>query len=431
MIDWTVVVDDCETPPRPNIRNVRLVNTVHGRKNFNFNFSSLVVGLPAPLSDEQLDWLWIAASLYAADVACVRGIDLDWARRIELHVPVSDPQRWEPFRVRLEQAFGRLTYDRLDLHFHPRTTPVVAPRPRRQPFEQVESVVLLSGGLDSFVGAVELLQATPSAFFVSHAGAAATRTAQRALQPTLTALSSGSEFAAFTAQRATGFGDREGSERSRTILFLACAGLVATALGVEEIYLCENGVMAVHLPLTEARVGSLSTRTAAPGFVDDFGTLIADVFGAFVEISNPLIRRTKPDVVELAQNLGCADQLPQTVSCWAIGHTRRHCGYCAPCMMRRISCEAHGAPDVAYDHDVFADEDVATGRPSAHDNLVQLVETASSITTATDEDMELRFPELLNSGREITSAQARDLHRRWAKQARDYLANAPVSARLL
>jgi 7-cyano-7-deazaguanine synthase in queuosine biosynthesis len=346
-------------------------------------------------------------------------------------VPVSDPARWEPFRVRLEQAFGRLTYDRLELHFHPRKTQVAAPRQRRQAFEEVEMVVLLSGGLDSFVGAVQLLQSSSSALFLSHAGAGVTRTAQKALQPGLIAVAPTSQFAAFTAQRGPGFGDREGSERSRTILFLACAGLVATALGVPDIYLSENGVMAVHLPLTEARVGSLSTRTAAPAFVDEFARLITDALGVPVEISNPLVRHTKPDVVKLATDLSCADQLPLTVSCWSIGHTRRHCGFCAPCMMRRISCEIHGAPDVTYDHDVFADDSVAAARPFAHDNLVQLVETVVAIEGASDEDLELRFPELLNSGREISAAQARDLHRRWAKQAGKYLAQAPVSARLL
>jgi hypothetical protein len=62
---------------------------------------------------------------------------------------------------------------------------------------------------------------------------------------------------------------------------------------------------------------------------------------------------------------------------------------------------------------------------------VQLIETVARIADASDEDMELSFPELLNSGREISPIEARELHRRWAKQAIDYLAKAPVSARFL
>jgi queuosine biosynthesis protein QueC len=431
MIDCVVVVDDCFTPQRSNIRNIRFLDTEQDRRNFSFNIGPLVEGLPAPLSENQLDWLWIAGSLYAADIACPRGIDVDWTRRIEIHVPVFDPARWLPLKARLEDAFGRLTYDQLDLHFHDRKTAPPPPRQRRTPFREIEAAALLSGGLDSFVGGLELLNRAPASFFVSHAGAPATRTAQRAIEPILHAQSDQAQFAAFTAQRRSGFGTREGSERSRTMLFLACAGLVAGALQVPDIYLNENGVLAVHLPLTEARIGSLSTRTASPSFVDAFGDLMAEALDAQLRVHNLLIERTKPDVVELAIAYGRDNDLASTISCWSIGHTRRHCGYCAPCMIRRIATGTHNVPDVAYDHDVFNDGNVMVTHPAARDNLVQLIDTVSGIATATDEDLELDFPELLNGGRQITPLQARDVHRRWAQQALAYLVRQQIPPRFL
>jgi 7-cyano-7-deazaguanine synthase in queuosine biosynthesis len=431
MVEWTVVVDDCATPQRPNIRNVRLRPTQHGARNFNFNFDRLAIGLSQPLSPRQLDWLRIAGALYAADIACRRGIDRDWARQIELHVPVSDPAMWRPYKPLLEEAFGRLTYDRLDLHFATQAVQVEPPRLRRSPFGPVDSVALLSGGVDSFVGGADLLAEVPATFFVSHAGATVTRTAQNALEPVLRARSATAQFGMFTAQRAAGFGEREGSERSRTILFLSCAGVVAAATGADTIHLSENGVMAVHLPLTAARIGSLSTRTASPSFADSFGDLMASALESPLKVVNRLIHRTKPDVVALARQIGCDSSIPSTISCWSIGHTRQHCGYCAPCMIRRIACELHNVADTTYEHDVFGNSGVIASRPFARDNLVQFIEASVSIASATDEELELRFPELLNGGREITPIQARSLHRRWAEQALSYLSAQPVSSQFL
>jgi 7-cyano-7-deazaguanine synthase in queuosine biosynthesis len=431
MLEQTVVVDDCWTPQRPDIRNVRLMDTPHAVRNFDFNFDRLVQGLSQQLSPHQLDWLWIAGSLYAADVACQRGTDLGWTRRIELHVPVSDPARWAPFEARLEDAFGRLTYDQLKLTFHPRTVTPSPPRQSRTPSGDAEAIALLSGGLDSFAGGLELVASSPATFFVSHAGAPVTRTAQLAVEPILKQRAAQAQFAAFRAQRRRDFGPREGSERSRTMLFLACAGLLSAALDVQKIYLNENGVLAVHLPLTEARIGSLSTRTASPSFVDSFGDLMSEALEKNLVVHNLLVNRTKPDVVELAVAQGSGNDLARTISCWSIGHTRRHCGYCAPCMIRRISTGIHGVQDVSYDHDTFGDEAIIASHPFARDNLVQLLDTLKGIATATDEDLELDYPELLNGGRQITPAEAREVHKRWARQANAYLSTQPVPARFL
>jgi hypothetical protein len=431
MIDCTVVINDCFAPARPNIRDVRLTATRHGSANFSFGVDRLVAPLPDPLTPRQLDWLTIAASLYAADLACERGIDLDWARDIELHIPVNEPDHWNQFTPRIEDAFGRLTYDALKVTFHAQDAPTRPPRQRRRPFADAQAVALLSGGVDSFVGGVELLGRTPETLFVSHTAASVTREAQQNIEPVLRGYSQAAQFAPFTAGRRGGFGAREGSERSRTILFLSCAGLVAAALSIRDIYLNENGVLAVHIPLTDARIGSLSTRTASPSFLDDFGSLMSDALDSSLAIRNLLLTRTKPEVIELAMSLGCQATLPRTVSCWSIGHTRRHCGYCAPCMIRRISCELHNAPDVRYETDIFTDGGVIARRPFARDNLMQLIETVSAIETATDEDLELDFPELLNGGRDITAAEAREMHRRWADQSLRYLRTRPVPSAYL
>lgn len=429
--EFAVVIDDCAAASRPGARAVRFRQTPHGSKNFNFNVGRLAAGLPSQLDDRHLDWAHLMGSLFAADLACQRRTDTEWTRDIELHVALRDPAHWEQHRIRLELLFSRLTYDRMRLHLHQDQDPPAPPRQRATPFAAVDCVALFSGGMDSFVGAIELANDGRSPLFASHVAGGPTRAAQHRLEPVVAARTSASEFQSITAQRAAGFGEVEGSQRSRTLLFVGCAALVASVLDLHEVFLNENGVMAVHLPLTEARIGSLSTRTAAPSLLDEMSRLISDALGSQMTVRNLLIGDTKPDVVLRAQHLNCDSALPDTLSCWSVGHTGRHCGYCAPCMMRRISCAVNGAPDAPYEHDVFADPAVTLQRPFAQDNLAHFVACIKYLTAADDLDIELDYPELLGGGLQITEREALEVHRRWANQALPYLQAQPVSGRLL
>ena len=130
----------------------------------------------------------------------------------------------------------------------------------------------------------------------------------------------------------------ESSQRSRTLLFVGAACVVAAVGGSNQVWLNENGIMALHLPLTAARIGSLSTHTASPPIVERMRALASDVLGGQLRVDNHLVAMTKPEVVERAVALGAGAQLQDTVSCWSIGRTRTHCGICAPCLIRRISC---------------------------------------------------------------------------------------------
>src|SRR5439155_6051211 len=62
--------------------------------------------------------------------------------------------------------------------------------------------------------------------------------------------------------------DEESSQRTRSFVFLVLSALTARRTGAREIvYVAENGQLAVHLPLTTARIGAFSTHTAHPNFL--------------------------------------------------------------------------------------------------------------------------------------------------------------------
>jgi hypothetical protein len=198
------------------------------------------------------------------------------------------------------------------------------------------------------------------------------------------------------------------------------ACLLAAAGGSHQVYLNENGIMALHLPLTAARTGSLSTHTASPPIVERMRLLASQVLGVELRVDNRLVAMTKPEVVGRGVALGHGADMPHTVSCWQIGRTHRHCGICTPCLLRRISCERHGVPDAPYNVDLF-DNDASLRDPRARDNLTHLVSLVQDLQELPDVELEYEYPELLSGAPALTLRAAIDLHRRWAAEAASVL----------
>jgi 7-cyano-7-deazaguanine synthase in queuosine biosynthesis len=431
---YTVIVDDCATPGTPNPLSVRTRPIGTNPQNYLVDYAEVTRGLPVPLTSHQQDVLDLLFALYAADLACDRDrqhADVDWAREIHLHVPLRDPDVLLPHAAMVELTFHRLTYDTLHLHLEQATDPPKAPRQAENQLPGADCVALLSGGVDSFAGALVLNDEGQRPHYLIHRNTGTTLTAQRAVTDVLSAKSPDRAALWFRADRTGGrFPGSEMSQRSRTLLYVGVASLVASACDIEDVYVNENGVMAVHAPMTEARVGALSTRTAAPAILDAMGDLFSALYGKRVVVKNRLLHDTKPEVVKRVLDFGHGADLPDTVSCWMVNRPGGHCGACAPCMARRISCEMHGAPDVTYVHDPFGDP-AATQDRSRHDNLVHLCQFVCDLVEMGSADIEFAYPEILSGGRQITGSDALAMHTRWGNQAVDVLRRYPVSSRLV
>lgn len=419
MTTHTVVVNDCSAAavtggPTP----VRTRDTAHGAQNFMLNAGALAAGLPRQLASREMDWIEIVGYLFAVDLACPRGKgDVEWARDIEAHLPVRDPAFWNSVSYRLEAIFGDFTMDRLQLQFVLDENPSLAPRQSLEPFPAHDSVALVSGGVDSFVGAAQLVNDGGFPLAVAHTAAGAITHAQALVEQVLAERSPTFRRLGLTARKAgPTFPGPEPSQRSRSFLFLAAASVVAAVGGTGRVFINENGIMAIHLPMTSARIGSLSTHTASPLVVERVARLASDVLGAPIQISNQLVGLTKPEVVELGVSLGLRDNLAATVSCWSIGRTSEHCGVCAPCLMRRISFETHGVPDASYANDIFEDR-LVLEKAFALDNLTHLVRIIETIRASSDLELQLEYPELLNGAGVLTMDECIALHRRWADEA--------------
>src|SRR5260370_39564880 len=120
------------------------------------------------------------------------------------------------------------------------------------------------------------------------------------------------------------------------------------------VYLAENGKMAIHLPLTQARIGAFSTHTAHPDVLAKAKKFFNEVCQINVHIANPYVHKTKAEVTKIVwDRLSAA--IPVAISCWKTSRmtgAATHCGSCVPCIIRRIAIESHGTDPTIYERNL-------------------------------------------------------------------------------
>ncbi|MFM9940099.1 MAG: Qat anti-phage system QueC-like protein QatC [Hyphomicrobiaceae bacterium] len=299
------------------------------------------------------DFLSIALSVIAADESCPRNSSGDgWTRTIELTVAVSNPKAWTKHLPKLEHALGFLSTDRWKITL---INGGIFPKPKDPQSRPEDCVSLLSGGLDSLIGALDLKANGFSPLLVSQ-----TAKGDKAKQKELAALVAGNHLHLqlnHNAKPPSGFSER--SQRSRSIIFIAYAVLAATSLDkykngeAVDIYIPENGFISLNVPLTPLRMASHSTRTTHPYYIG----VLQEVFSAVgfkVNLLNPYQFKTKGEM--LAE---CKDQkrlkiyAGSTTSCGRFARNAfKHCGRCVPCQIRRAAFQSWGSDSTAqYKYD--------------------------------------------------------------------------------
>lgn len=306
-----------------------------------------------------LDLCVVAAHVYAADTRISRATESDdaWTREIRLVVPVSDTDLWGTAVPVLERMLNFLTGDRWAIQFRarpPKFANQVAPPNLILP--SFTSINLFSGGLDSLIGAIDLLEAGQTPLLVSHAGEPAVSKAQDECFKELKSHYSNNHFDRFRSwvtfpKDLVRNVSSEDSTRGRSFLFFALGVFAGTGLRSNFIMNApENGFIALNVPLDVLRLGALSTRTTHPFYIARWNELLRTL-NIPGRIKNPYWKRTKGEMVASCLNGALlAKIVPQSLSCasptkgrWQ-GRGTEHCGYCFPCLIRRASLLATGDP---------------------------------------------------------------------------------------
>jgi hypothetical protein len=375
----------------------------------------IAFGEPAPLT---LDLLLIATISYLLDKCCPRSLADDyWTREFEIDFPVSEPGKWQSVRHELQECLQFLSGDEWTIGFQGRPDVMFSlPRvPRKIKIPTLiasenddkpsfEAVSLFSGGLDSLSGVIDYLASAPgNLLLVGHHDATGPggdqrrllensdlqRTYPSRLEPLRIRARPLPAAFAQPGQVVLSPLDREPTLRSRSMVFLALGLYAAHALGDSvPLQVPENGFIAINIPLTPSRIGTCSTRTTHPYFLDRVRAVVSKI-GLGNNITNPYESKTKGEVLAGSADLETLKSLaPYSVSCahatrrgkWVRRHAR-NCGYCVPCLVRRASLHHIGLDDgLEYGYDICAGEldlrvDVATDLRAVLDCLREVRST--------------------------------------------------------
>ncbi|WP_439483759.1 Qat anti-phage system QueC-like protein QatC [Cyclobacterium plantarum] len=307
------------------------------------------------LSPNQRAWdlLSVALSVISSDRAGSRTKSPDgWTREIDLTVSVNDKQFWDSNKSIVEEMLRFLSTDIWRINFI--QAEVLPPLPKKTVLPTEDCVALLSGGLDSLVGILDLESKKRRPFLVSHT------VPGDAEKQRYFAKNTGAGLSHIQLNHNANVPKQDKSppsQRTRSIIFLAYAVVIATTLekykngDIVDLFMSENGLISINPPLTGSRLGSLSTRTTHPIFISLFQKLLTRA-ELNIKVINEYAFKTKGQMLlESSGQEFLINNASKSTSCGRFGrYGRKHCGRCVPCLIRRASFLKWGQKDFTSYH---------------------------------------------------------------------------------
>lgn len=422
-------------------------NKVHYISSFrNFSISdekyvshSILSGLTSQKlypSENAIDFINLSLGVYISDQLVSREIFgyYNWNRYLKIYLPVADLEKWNAVKTDIELFLSFLSGDKWELNFRERE--LIYENYKRKS-NNIEKVCLLSGGLDSFIGASDLLMnGTKNVAFVSHhkMGNSGDKSIQKEL---ITLLKSEYPDCSilpnyfYVQAKKDEVLQGESSQRARSVIFIALGLAVANSYSNDiPIIIPENGLISLNVPLTKTRYGSHSTKTTHPFFIDRLNNLF-ECLGLNNKLINPYRFYTKGEMIIQSSNVDFIKKhAAKTISCSKAGlyiqrfhRKEKHCGHCTPCIIRRAAMKKAGIDifEGEYVRDVLSDSFMPFAKSSR-----DLIAIKIALSRLSQTKRPLIFT-LLKSG-SIPSdsedlSQYLDLYKRGMKEVSDFLFN--------
>jgi hypothetical protein len=394
--------------------------------------------LPALLHD----LVDLALTVYAADRLIRRRQpdqgpdDWTWERQFEVHLRVSEPERWEQPELvsRLSQALDYLTEDRWRFSFSSRPALSNAPvQGRLFPFRLPAKVALFSGGLDSLAGlACQLSQSDPENIITVTCGTSSRLLKrQRTLLTALNRSAVGKLLPVILPVRLSqdrrSYNSNERSQRTRAFLFCVLGYVAAMMGGVTDLLVLENGIGAINLPLSDAQLGAQSSRASHPVGLKKLESFLRLLLDPGFRIRLPYLLATKGELCARLRGSRFEQLAIHSISCdgfppRSVGPEQ--CGTCTSCILRRQALYVSGIVDDRrakwYKHDILEGMDriSAPRLLPLWDMLAQIDRIDCSISSSAPwENITTEFPELREIA-ELLASQASEpiMEDRYRKQ---------------
>ncbi|WP_417425941.1 Qat anti-phage system QueC-like protein QatC [Hoeflea sp.] len=335
------------------------------------------------IEPKAFDFLSIALAVVAADTFVSRETFSanGWTREFTLNIPLARPEVWQDVATDMERALNFLSGDRWTLSFRgdgmdpPNREAVLRHYRSHIATGSADCTCLFSGGLDSLIGARQLADEGRTPLLVSHSYRG-DQSYQKYLAPRLGKTLP--RFAANANPVFSGHNKSDTSMRTRSLGFLAYGVVAANAVLAKkssvtavDLFVPENGFIALNAPLTRRRVGSHSTRTTHPSFLSQI-QFVLDKVGLGVRLQNRYRHMTKGEMLcEILPNEVVAHAAVNTVSCGKWKRKSMQCGHCVPCLIRRAAFAKAGVEDTtAYQ---FPDLRELWDRPDIRDDVMAML----------------------------------------------------------
>lgn len=316
--------------------------------------------LPVPAAD----LLDVVGSIYAADRQSLRRYQgvATGQRKFNLRVPVRQLGVWSsPELTRQIQEFlWWISGDVWELEF-------VSSRDTQEgqdrqgflfdlPPNPPVSVSLFSGGLDSLAGFARHMLDSPGGTHILVSGRIHDRlAAQQKRQVRRIRVACGSSLPVAEQNvwhvsvpygiQAGNSSNEEKGQRTRALVFLAIGVITAMQAGADTLWVYENGIGALNLPLNATQLGTDNYRGVHPRSLCMAQDLFESTLGRPCRIRNPYLFTTKAEMCRALLPAGLADVVSETVSC--DGYPQRvrkqsQCGRCTSCILRRQALHSSG-----------------------------------------------------------------------------------------
>jgi len=337
---------------------------------------------PNFFSNEALDLFYISLMVYYADRKVLRKNSYDaWTRNFKIYMPVLELEKWNNNKLLLEQMISFLSGDYWEFEFRKRKLNdkeekvnkwTKKSRKKYSPY----AFCMLSGGLDSFIGAIDLLSENKNIAFIGHYGGGKGVIEYQNIVKSKLITEFELEERQFFNFFAAPINGIEDSTRTRSFMFFAHAIILASTIDKKvKLYIPENGLISLNIPLTNTRLGSSSTRTTHPYYMKQLQLLLTNM-DIKVQLENPYQFQTKGEMIQNCKNsVFLENNIVNTMSCshpdlgrYQKENSPSHCGNCLPCIIRRASIEkAYGV-----DNSIYRDKDFKIGKSVAELNSYRI-----------------------------------------------------------
>lgn len=212
------------------------------------------------------------------------------------------------------------------------------------PNSAVDNISLLSGGLDSFCGAFQNEKSNKQTVYCGYKTSNVDTSAIKNVSTFLQGRKANLGICTYSKvnQKKITF-----TQRTRSLLFFSLAVLSAVKENTTNVNVNENGIMTLN-PSFQSRG---TTKTTHPKTIYLYQKIL-DNIGIDVHINHPFLFTTKGEMVNDLDDVYKA-HIKDTRSCSRSMHdprydvsTKKSCGTCVPCLLRKISMAAYELEDL-------------------------------------------------------------------------------------